>query len=234
MKVDRSASINMAETIDEFTNATIRTYYEAKSRLLHSITPKDNKCKSYNLTSDRSLNWFNIQEMFERKPELFNARNYSYLHRTDGEVAYLVFEKEHSYMVWAYDEACEESKRSADRMPTTNRRNCNGVPTRDNYVIATHWYPVDKKHWPDRTGQLSVPKKIRLAIFDSFFYGGVDYLTIDVKSFNANAKRPEKYDTSKCINMDKREKDAWSVDEIFRNDFVTLLISQDDLLHGQR
>ena len=73
MHVDRNSSINVADTIEEFTNASIRTYFEANSRLLYSVTLDDERCQTYKLTSNRSLNWFYLQEMFARKPELFSA-----------------------------------------------------------------------------------------------------------------------------------------------------------------
>lgn len=72
--VDKANSINIAEGIDEATNASIRTIYDAKTRLLHQVTIEDNKCTTYNLTSNKTLNWFYLQDSLVKRPELYYAK----------------------------------------------------------------------------------------------------------------------------------------------------------------
>lgn len=71
MFVDRENSMNIAETIDEITNASLRTFYNTKSHLLHQVTVDDNKCTTYNYTSRRALNWFYLQVGFTLRNFLF-------------------------------------------------------------------------------------------------------------------------------------------------------------------
>ena len=189
MFLDRAGSTSVAETINETTNAPIRTYYDAKSRLLQSVILKSNECRTYNLASNRSLNWFYVQEMFVRRPELFYAdRSYSYLRefRLDG-LPTRVFEETVRYEHSNHNEKI-----------TTRKRN-NEVPT-NGRVLSSHYYPTDPSHWPKG---LSIPKRIEISM-ESYFSTRYDNLTIDIRSFSSSPREPEKIDTSRCKDMDKK------------------------------
>lgn len=212
MYVDLDASINVADTIDEVTNKSIRIIYNTTSHLLHSVRLEDGKCFTYNQTSNSSLNWFYVQDSFVRRSELYfmktnyperrmsydeNSANYSYLgeYELDGKPA-LVFEKRFNF----------HRSRFFDRSKQkSNRPNKNGLPS-SGIVISTHYYPKDKNYWPGGSTKLVVPKKIEIRIFDGYVFHlqEIGHLSINMKSFNPNPKAFEKYDTSKC---------TYSVDE---------------------
>ena len=183
--VDRSPT-SVAETVDETTNASIRMFYAADTGRLDAVA--DGQCRSYDLTANRSLNWFYLQEMFVRKPELFSASNYSYLHRTDGDAPCLVFEKQHVYL----DGREDGGTRNLTQETVTSRRNQNGVPTTSIYVLSTHYYELGGK---------PVPRKIDLTILDPRSPHRFDSLTIHMSSFNDQPKEPQKYDRSNCSHM---------------------------------
>lgn len=191
--VDKANSINVAETIDEKTNASIRTYYEAKSSLLHMVTLEKDECKTYNLTLNNSLNWFYVQEIFARRPELFYAnQNYSYLREfnLDG-LQTQVFEQKVHFRYGGY------------HYGRTSRKNSNEVPL-DGRVLTSHFYPKDAGHWPDNPNQLSIPKRIELGI-EGFWWTEYHQMIIDIKSFKTSPDDPVKYDTTKCELKDKKK-----------------------------
>ena len=194
MFVDKANSISVAETIDETTNASIRTYYDLNSHLLHSVTLENNECHTYNLTSNRSLNWWYVQEMFIRRPEIFRANsNYSYLQDFNlDDVPTQVFEKKVYY------------GRPFSFGRLTNRKRTNFV-SNFGRVLSSQYYPKDTGYWKDNPNGLSIPKRIELGIdtFHPFLYDA--HLVIDIKSFKSNPKEEEKYDSSKCVDMDKNE-----------------------------
>lgn len=191
LHVDKTNSINVAETIDEMTNASIRTYYDEKSHLLHSVTVEDEKCRTYNLTSNSSLNMFYIQELFVRRPKLFNANaNFSYLREFSlDDVPTQVFEKSIVYDSFYYGGK------------TTTRKRNNSVST-SGRLLTTQYYPKDANYWPDNPNGLSIPKRIEISahVFKTY---AINPLKIDIKSFKSSPEKKEKYDTSKCENMDK-------------------------------
>ena len=205
MLVDEASSINVADTIDETTNVSIRTYYEAKSHLLYRLNLEDDQCLIFNLSSTKSLNWFYVQELFARRPELFYANeNYSYLREFDlNGVPTWVLETAIDYRVWAsedyrrWKEGVVRESNSTDE-PVTTRRRVNRVPTENNRVMTTHFYPVDSGYWPDNPNQLSIPKRIELTIFGHFHSVGYSRMIIDIKSFKSNPEEYEKYFTTKC------------------------------------
>ena len=229
--VDEVSSINMAETIDEITNASVRTYYVQKSHLLYSLA--GGQCSIYNLTSNRSLNWFYVQEMLARRPELFYATpNYSFLREfsLDG-VRCLVFEETIDYRVWASEEyrAWKEGKKSdravsltedlaanlaarstqnSTEKPATARPRKNQVPTENNQVMATHYYPKDAAHWPDNPNRLSIPKRIELTIFGRFHSIAYSRMVIDIRSFKSNPSEIEKYYLSESTRCDLKDKSS--------------------------
>ena len=188
--VNKNDSTSVANTIDEMTNASIRTYYDEKSRFLYSVTLEDNECRTYNLTSNQSLNWFYVQEIFARKSELFHADgNYSYLRELSlNGVPSQVFEKRIIYPRYK-------------GKPTTRERN-NNVPMGGN-LISTHYYPKETNYWPDNPNGLSIPKRIEISIDDYYYSLAYHHLTIDIKSFKSSPEDVERYDFSKCQDMDK-------------------------------
>lgn len=216
--VDEADSFCMAETVDEETGASIRTYYEKKNHLLYSLA--DGRCSIFNLTSNRSLNWFFVQEMFARRPELFHATpNYSYLREFSlGNVPCLVFEETIDYRAWASDEYrdwVEGEKEDFEISPfdsssTTTRPRKNNVPTENNKVITTHFYPKDRCYWPDNPDRLAIPKRIELTIFGRFHSVGWSRMVIDVKSFKSNPKRTDEYYLSRETLCDLKDKPALS------------------------
>lgn len=194
MVVDKENSINVADTIDEITNASIRNYYDVEGgHLLHSVNLANNECSTYNLSSNWSLNWFYVQEMFVRRPELFQAKNYSYLSESslDG-VQCQVFEDKMYY----YRDYWREYLKKATSRKSNNRVRPSGR------VITTHFYPKDSSYWPDNPNKLNIPKRIEISV-DTYSSWQFDHLTIDVKSFKSSPTIPEKYDTTKCKEMDK-------------------------------
>ena len=193
--------------IDEKTNEKIRTfYYDDGSHLLHSVTLSDQQqCRTYNLTANQSLNWFYLQDMFVRRPELFYTRgNYSYLRDfTSDDVECQVFERKISYMnPNSYQAFWGSIDPKTKNSTVTNRPKNNSVPTEHNKVIATHYYPKDSRYWENNPNQLSIPKKIELTVFNSYSLAYSE-LIINVR-FNATAEEIKKYDATKCIDMDKR------------------------------
>ena len=211
--VDETNSIHMADTVDESTDAPIRTYYEKKSHLLYSLA--DGRCSIFNLTSNRSLNWFFVQEMFARRPELFHATpNYSYLRESRlGGVPCQVFEETIDYRAWASDEYKrwkEGNKSDSTERPTTSslsttRSRKNHVPTENNHVVTTHFYPKDPGYWPENAKRLAIPKRIELTIFGRFHSVGRSRMEIDIRSFNPNPKETEKYYLSKKTMCDFKD-----------------------------
>lgn len=201
VKLYTDGSVNVADTIDETTNASIRTFYNA-DHSLHSVT-SDGKCQTYNLTSVKSLNWFYLQEIFVRRPELFYTRNnYSYLRDvTLDDVPYQVFEKKFDYTNRLTYEALRDPGNSTDQTQATSRKRNNDVPLEHNKVFSTHYYA---NQTDQAENQLSVPKKIELTIFNRFGMGVYSELVINVKSFEPNPEEREKFDASKCVNMDKK------------------------------
>lgn len=208
MLVDAESAINVADTIDEKTNASIRTFYETKSHLLYSLNLAYDVCSVYNLTTTRSLNWFYVQEIFARRPELFFANeNYSYLRDFDlNGVPTRVFEETVDYRVWASEEYRRwkdgiresDSERSSDHRSGTSRQRVNRVPTENNLVRSTHYYPIDSSYWPDNPNQLSIPKRIELTIFGRFHSVGYSRMVIDIKSFKSNPEEWGKYFRKNC------------------------------------
>ena len=207
--VDKSNSINVAETSDEATFEAVRSYYDAKSHLQHSVTLEYNKCHTYNLTSDKSINWYYLQEMFARRPELFYAdKNYSFLYelkpdeQSPNNVSYRVFERTFRY--W-------ETLRGG----VTARKRLNKIPT-DRLVRTTHYYAKASDYWPNSPNKLSVPRRIVLGIFDDNYttnrysddesfthvYNRIGSIKIDVLSFKLNPEKQEKYDPAGCTYMD--------------------------------
>lgn len=208
---DTEDSINVADTIDEMTNVSIRTFYNTDSHLLHSVTLEDNQCKTYNLTSNQSLNWFYVQDMFVRKSELFYTKsNYSFLREaTVDDKLYQVFEKKFSYIksysYETYKKLMDKTNNSTNETVTSRKKN-NEVPVDHNRVIATHYFPKDTAHWPDNPNQLSIPQKIELIIFNSFYSNVYSEMIINFKSFKSSPEEIEKYDAAdaKCVDMDKK------------------------------
>ena len=209
MYADTNGSINVADTIDEKTNVSIRTFYNTDTHLLHSVTLVKDQCHVYNLTSNRSLNYFYLQDMFVRKAELFFTRNnYSYLSEfnLDGEPCQ-VFERKFSYItrnsIQIFRDRFKnlETKNSTDKV-TTRKKN-NEVPVEHNQVIATHYYPKDVAYWSDNPNQLSIPKKIELTIFNSLYSSIYSELIINVQSFKPDPEQSKTFNATNCIDMDK-------------------------------
>lgn len=217
MFVDKANSINIAETIDEITNASLRNFYNTKSHLLHQVTLDDNKCTTFNYTSRRALNWFYPQDSFVKRPELYYAGgnsstnrrpyayyspHYSYLQDRDLDgVPCSVFENKIDYSYF-YDRREWYGRRSNStekpQPKPVERANKNQVRG-DFTVITTHWYAKKSSDWPGNSNGLSVPKRIMLTIIDDHFMsGGTNFLTIEAKTFSSSPKEFPKYDTSKC------------------------------------
>ena len=226
--VDEVNSINMAETIDEVTNTPIRTYYEAKSHLLYSVNQTNGQCSIYNLTSNGSLNWFYVQEMLARRPELFYAtKEFSYLREFNlNGVLTQVFEETVDYRVWASEDykQWKEGKKSNSTLSSTlnsttlssTRSRKNQVPTENNQVMTTHYYPKDPDYWPNNRNHLSIPKRIELTIFGRFHSVGYSLMVIGIKSFKSNPKETEKYylsNKTNCGFKDDQDKFASLLDE---------------------
>ena len=197
MYVDLVESINVADTTDEVTNVSIRTFYDMKTDLLHSVSLDDDKCSTYNLTSDKSTNWFYIQDTFAKKPHLYYTKDsYSYLGEYNvGDVPCLVFEKDY----YLYRPEWEQwRKPSSPKSRKTSRQNKNNL--RPSIVYSTHYYPKDANYWS--TDSISVPLKIEFRFFKDYHFRTRGNMTISFKSFNPNPNKYEKYDSSKCIEMD--------------------------------
>ena len=197
MYVDLVESINVADTIDEVTNGSIKTIYNMKTDLLHSVSLDDDKCSTYNLTSDKSINWFYIQDTFVKIPQLYYMKNnFTYLGEYNvGDVPCLVFEKE----FYIYRMRLEDRRypKSTHQRKTSRKNKNNIVPK---VALSTHYYPKDANYWS--TGSISVPLKIEFRFRENSSYAVRDNMTINFRSFNANPKKREKYDSSKCIKMD--------------------------------
>ena len=194
--VDLDSSSNVADTIDEFTNASIRNIYNT-NHLLHSIDSTNDKCVTYNLTSsNKEINWFYVQESFVKKPEIFyTSSKYSYLgeHKID-DVQYLVFEK--SLFIYKPDDYLKKGKNNSTTNLKSQRKNKNGLKCER--AISTHFYPKEIGSWSGNSNELLVPKRIEIRLFNSTRRDFISKLTLDVNNFSESPKEPEKYDTSKC------------------------------------
>ena len=200
MYVDLVESINVADTIDEVTNVSIRTFYDTKTNLLHSVSLDDDKCSTYNLTSDKSINWFYIQDTFVKKPQLYYMENnFTYLGEYNvGDVPCLVFEKEFYIHRMRSEDGRYRRYPNSTNQRKTSRKNKNNIGPR--LVLSTHYYSKDANYWSAKS--VSVPLKIEFR-FREFYFGDIrDNMTINFRSFSANPKKREKYDSSKCIEMD--------------------------------
>ena len=198
MYADLAESINVADTIDELTNASIRTYYDTKTQLLYSVSLDDDQCSTYNLKSNKSINWFYVQDSFVKHPQLYYMKNnYSYLGDYNvGDVPCSVFEKEFFFCRIEWDDWTHPN---ATRPRKTSRKNKNDLRTE--LLLSTHYFPTDANHWS--TDSISVPLKIELRFFDEFYSQPTGNMTIHFRSFNPNPEKREKYDSSNCTEMDK-------------------------------
>lgn len=196
MYVDMDKSLNIADGIDELTNASIRSYYNTKKHMLYTVNLADDSCVAYNHSANNSntLNWFYVQDSFVKRPNYFGAKNYSFLreHRI-GDVPCLVFEKKFNAvrsLGFGFDFFSKKKSRG------DVRPNQNDVVA-DDYVISTHYQPKDPNYW---SGNTAVPKRIEIQILHYLprtHFHIISYLTIDVKSLNLNSVFST-YDTSKC------------------------------------
>ena len=196
MYVDLDKSLNIADGIDEVTNASIRSYYNTRTHMLYTVNLADDRCLAFNhsLNNSNTLNWFFFQDSFVKRPEFYRAENYSYLREHSiGEVPCLIFEKKFdTAKSFGFDFDYFSKKENRQGV----RANRNDVVA-DDYVISTHYQPKDPNYWPGSAGQLTVPKRIEIQILH--YFRAVSYLTIDVKAFNPSPASFETYDTSKCV-----------------------------------
>ena len=191
-------TINVANTIDEHTNASIRRIYDTKSHLLHNMHLDNQKCVTSNFTK-RSLNWFYIQDSFLRKPELYYAKtnylesnfgNYSFLGEYNiGPLheSYLVFENLFDYYATQIHNKEENNSNKSNHQTNVN----------PNLVISTHYY--SKSDWSCDSNKLLVPKKIELRL--NRYAKQIGNLTINLKSVDFSPKQSEKYTMTDCIQI---------------------------------
>ena len=225
--VDKANSINIAEGIHEVTNASIRTIYDKKSRLLHQVTVEDDNCTTYNLSSKKApINWFYVQDSVLKRPELYFAKTgnstsnstsgrrssryrfgeiegYTYLQDQNlNGVPCSVFENKVFYYFRRDYEERRRSRNSTAPPPTHQKRENKNKLRGSEHVIATHWFAKESNNWPGNSNGFAVPKRIKMIISDDPFSdvgGGIGFLKIDVKTFTSTPKEPPKFDTSKCI-----------------------------------
>lgn len=208
MFADQIRSMNIADAIEEWTNASLRTFYETDSHRLHQVNLNDSNCTTYDLSSPESINWHYVQDSFVKRPELYHAetngsflKSYSFLreHLLDG-LPCLVFERKFDY--WTGFSSRENETNSTRAI--TKRPNVNKVTAND-YLVSTHFYPKNSSYWTNDGRQFSVPKRIEFAIFNDPVYGhgAIEFLTINIHSFKPNPVEQTKFNASRCIDMDK-------------------------------
>ena len=202
MQVNQANALNIAETIDEITNASIKTIYDTASHMLYQINLDDDKCVAHNL-KNKSINYFYIQDSFVKKPELYYTKSfrYSYLgeYKVD-DVDCLVFEEK--FRVRPEFDDLDYYENETNESTRKNKNNLDPIT-----IMSTHYYPKKSNYWSSEA-KLSVPKRIEIRLFvDLFLYGmegrvgELGRLTIDLKSIDSNAKEQDKYDTTKCTEV---------------------------------
>lgn len=211
MHSDLNNSINVVEAIDEITNASLRIFYNTRSHLMYQVNLEDNKCTTYNLTSNESINWFYLQDSFVKKPELYHAdtgdsflKSYSFLREyLLGDLPCLVFERKFDY--WTDRSASSwENRTNLSKKAVTSRQNANKIVAND-YLCSTHYYPKNSSYWSNDGRQFSVPKRIEFTIFNDpvYSHGAINFLAITIHSFQPNPEEYTKHNTSTCIDMDQ-------------------------------
>lgn len=206
--VDMNNSMNVAEAIDEITNASLRTFYNTRSHVMHQVNLETNNCSAYNLTSNKSINWFYVQDSWVKIPGLYHAdtsgsflKSYSFLREyLLGDLPCLVFERKFDF--WTTRSAGSPEYETSKR-PVTSRLNANQIVAND-FLCSTHYYPKNSSYWSVDGRHFSVPKRIEFTIFNDpvYSHGAINFLTINVRSFKPNPEEQPKYNASECIDMD--------------------------------
>ena len=202
MQVNQANALNIAETIDEITNASIKTIYDTASHMLYQINLDDDKCVAHNLKSNKSINYFYIQDSFVNKPELYYTKSfrYSYLgeYKVD-DVDCLVFEEKFNYRTSQFGGSYYYENRNATKNESTRKNKNNLTPIS---IMSTHYYPKESNYWSSEA-EIFVPKRIEIRLFDMFRYrkSELGRLTIDFISIDSNAKEQDKYDNTKCTEV---------------------------------
>lgn len=188
MFVDFNEKINDIETVDEYTNKKIRTIYETDKNTVHKLNLEDNRCLTYKLKSNHSLNYFYIQDLFVNRPEIFNTENKSYTYLGEykiDNVDYLVVEK-------LFKKLLKLNRTSDQNGPFKCK---NGILDTD--LLVTHYY-TRKDYYSDIRYKVPTKIEIELSGFSRLYYYG--NMTIDMKTYRSNLEDYAKYDTTKCEN----------------------------------
>ena len=188
-KYSTKITANLNSSIIIANTKNIRTIYNASSKMLYQINLSKNKCEIKNLTLNRKIDWYNVDNLSASEPEIyyFNKSSYSYLgeHKVDG-IDCLVFEMREYFVS------------SNNSLYKSIWEKIAGVRQAPKSIVITHYYPKEKDYWRlgEKSNELSIPRRIEVFLLGfNLRKRELVRLTIDILSFNSFNSSIEKYDT---------------------------------------
>lgn len=209
---DANSSLNVVESLNEFTDQPTRTIYNTKTRVGYDIMMDTDKCQAFHMNRVQPINYFYVQDLFINNPEFFHANHsYTYIGEQDvDDKTCLIFERS----ITGFDRQSAESRDDSPNQMYLDfiRMNLNGI--RSDNAIVTHYYPKATDHWGAKAERFAVPIKIEIRLMDSATEE-IAKLTINVASFKPlvddQFERNEIYDLTKCVEHTPYDYDWFQV-----------------------